>query len=250
MASSAPLESHRIVDKIEEVSEEEEPKTAGTVAAAKLPAIAKTKPSKHTPAPESLRLKHRLVNKYQTDILATVGSYDPYPVSWVTGTTGRVDYSRGKGRFKEPQQTLIGPGFYRNANKPDCASSIGSPFQSTTQRFKAVSDSNQIAPGSYDIYHPHVERGWKPFVETLPSRLGRLLEPSQGKLIGHGPSLQLLEELSVEQPRNVFVATKVILRKDLDSRSSQKDERRNILRQPLATPSSIHPFSAQYLVKK
>jgi hypothetical protein len=131
-----------VVERKEEVSEDQEE--------VKEQQLLPCPRSPRTPAPESLRLKNRLINPYQRDIEATVGSYDPYSNTMINEKTTLINFSRGAERFRYSKGSEdLGPGCY--SNQIESSKSIGSPFSSTTQRFKAVNASNQIAPGSYDV---------------------------------------------------------------------------------------------------
>jgi hypothetical protein len=56
--------------------------------------------------PESNRLTRYLVNQYQKDIRATIGSYNPKMVSWTTG--GKIDFGKGAARFKDNKMSDLG----------------------------------------------------------------------------------------------------------------------------------------------
>jgi hypothetical protein len=104
----------------------------------------------------SQRLTDRLVNPYQRDITATVGTYDPRPDS-ETKKTGKGTWAKMSGRVEQKQfQTHLGPGFY--AVKETGSSAVTAPFTSQTRRFKYLCPSH-IAPGSYEVNPIHISRG-------------------------------------------------------------------------------------------
>ncbi|KAJ3000680.1 hypothetical protein HDV02_004365 [Globomyces sp. JEL0801] len=155
--------------------------------------------------PDSKRLNYKLINKNHKDVLASVGSYDPYPPTWPSVTDVHqkllVKDAWGKkcARFPNKSQLPLGPGSHNptDNNKPK---NVLSPFKSTSKRFK-LPETTAIAPGSYEVSPIKVSRRWKPWIEAVSYRLGRMIDPPKLET-DHGPSSVLLSKLSKDPLAN------------------------------------------------
>ncbi|KAJ3268547.1 hypothetical protein HDV01_002586 [Terramyces sp. JEL0728] len=66
---------------------------------------------------ESERLNNRLINKYHKDVVAAVGTYDPYPQTWDKGNRNSNDWGKTSERFAEKEvEAQLGPGSYQNTD--------------------------------------------------------------------------------------------------------------------------------------
>ncbi|KAJ3317642.1 hypothetical protein HDV06_001332 [Boothiomyces sp. JEL0866] len=185
---------------------------------------------------ESERLNNRLINKYHKDVLATVGTYNPYPPTWESTDKKSDNWGKKSDRFIEKKvEAKLGPGSYQNTDlytpKP-----VASSFKSTTKRFKPPA-SNQISPASYNVTFTDIA-GTCSFC--------RMLDPPRTKKIS-GTESQILSELSATVVcKPAFIETKNRMNQDVtivDVVSSRLDVRasRQDLKLSVSRPSSIAP---------
>jgi hypothetical protein len=121
-------------------------------------------------------------------------------------------WGREKPRFViDKEKANLGPGTYE-ASK-NTVNYTSSSFKSKAARFKPLKTTS-ISPGSYSVHPLHIETGnecylpgWKPWVETLSTKLSRVLVPPEPETL-RGTPMQILEALSVPTARGDFVGAR------------------------------------------
>ncbi|KAJ3251332.1 hypothetical protein HK103_002457 [Boothiomyces macroporosus] len=184
---------------------------------------------------ESQRLDNRLVNWYHKDVTATVGTYDPYPPTWEK-TEKKSSWGKKSERFADKSnQIALGPGSYPHTDlytpKP-----VASSFKSKTIRFKPP-PSNQISPASYNLDSVHSVHTWRPWIETLSSRLGRMLDPPRIKKLS-GTESQILQELS----------NTVVCKPAFNNELHKKQNHLSIKQDNILSKTTLNPYNPIYLV--
>lgn len=82
--------------------------------------------------PVSSRLDYKLVNRFDADIKAEVGTYNPYPATWERPKCS--DKWSKMNRFPPSKEIILGPGAY-SPKLPSSKPLTQSPFKSATKRF-------------------------------------------------------------------------------------------------------------------
>ncbi|KAI8897536.1 hypothetical protein BC833DRAFT_649521 [Globomyces pollinis-pini] len=198
--------------------------------------------------PDSKRLNYKLINKNHKDVLASVGSYDPYPPTWPSVTEVHqkllVKDAWGKkcARFPNKSQLPLGPGSHNptDNHKPK---NVLSPFKSTSKRFK-LPETTAIAPGSYEVSPIKVSRRWKPWIEAVSYRLGRMIDPPKLET-DHGPSSVLLSKLSKDPLANTKEKM-VEVTKDVVVPKAQTQDVSNVSND--LSKVALNPYNQMYLV--
>jgi hypothetical protein len=151
--------------------------------------------------PSSKRLNNVLVNQRHRDIIATVGSYNPYAQE---PKKKYREWPITKRFIEDTESALTGPGYYDPL--PPKMKIVQSPFFSATRRF-VEQQSTSIAPGTYDLNAKPISSVWKPWVVHVSSRLGRLIEKQESKTVV-GSESQILMRLASNLPKSEFMETK------------------------------------------
>ncbi|KAH6576456.1 hypothetical protein BASA62_001377 [Batrachochytrium salamandrivorans] len=200
--------------------------------------------------PESNRLTNRLVNRNNRDIIASVGSYNPYPLIWETKSQAHLKrpikdmWGKAPGRFVKVDSTLP-PGMYDV--KPHLVSKITaatSSFKYIGDRFNIRPTESNIAPGQYNIERQKVKHGFTPWIKKIHDELSRTMEPPIPT--SWGTSSKLLTDLSTKcaHPKSFDKAKK---RLDRSSKPSGITPVENTFKAVAIKPA--HPFSIEYLAK-